>query len=111
MTTENIGPVMVSTNRKSYSIAAMYYSEAIPAALGEATRLTKARQIVSVITKHCAGRDTKQMTLLDYGASTGSMTALFASHFLRVVGVDVDRSALAVATARFRAPNLSFLAI
>lgn len=89
----------------------MYYSEAIPDAVGEATRLTKARQIQAVIRKHCAGRETTNMVLLDYGSSTGVMTSYFAGHFRRVIGVDVDRSALAVATARFTAPNLTFLAL
>jgi ubiquinone/menaquinone biosynthesis C-methylase UbiE len=89
----------------------MYYSEAIPDAVGEASRLTKAKQIHAVIKKHCAGRSTANMALLDYGTSTGLMASYFAGHFRRVVGVDVDRSALAAAAARFRSPNLAFLAL
>jgi 2-polyprenyl-3-methyl-5-hydroxy-6-metoxy-1,4-benzoquinol methylase len=51
------------------------------------------------------------MALLDYGSSTGLMTSYFAAHFKRVIGVDVDRPALAVAAARFKSPNLVFLAM
>jgi SAM-dependent methyltransferase len=87
----------------------MYYSAAVPPE--EATRLVKARQILTLIRKHCSGRDISEMVLLDYGASTGLMTAFFAEHFKRVVGVDVDRPALDIAAQRFRSANLSFLAI
>jgi len=84
----------------------MYYSAAVPPE--EATRLVKARQILTLIRKHCGGRDLSEMVLLDYGASTGLMTAFFAEHFKRVVGVDVDRPALDIAAQRFRNVNLSF---
>src|SRR5262245_38370566 len=87
----------------------MYYSATFP--LAEKTRLAKAGQILSVIKKHWARREISELVLLDYGSSTGLMTAFFASHFKRVVGVDVDRPALAIAAQKFSQDNLSFVAI
>jgi 2-polyprenyl-3-methyl-5-hydroxy-6-metoxy-1,4-benzoquinol methylase len=89
----------------------MYYSEAIPGAIGESTRLVKAKQICAVIEKHCAGRDLRSMSVLDYGSSTGLMTSYFASRFKRAIGVDVDRPAIAQATARFTSQSAVFLAM
>lgn len=89
----------------------MYYSEAIPDAIGESTRLIKARQICAVIERHCAGRDLRTMNVLDYGSSTGLMTSYFASRFRRAIGVDVDRPAVARAADRFKSQGLAFLAL
>jgi SAM-dependent methyltransferase len=51
------------------------------------------------------------MVLLDYGSSSGLMTMYFGSQFRRAIGVDVDKTALALASARCTQSNVTFLAL
>lgn len=48
------------------------------------------------------------MQVLDLGCAKGDMSDLLARHVGRVVGVDHDAAAIALATQRYQRPNLSF---
>lgn len=86
------------------------YSKALPFAVGEKSRQTKARQIKRLIEVHL-GANTKNLSLLDYGSSIGTITNYLATYYKRVVGVDVDVNAITKAKSTYKKSNLTFKVI
>jgi ubiquinone/menaquinone biosynthesis C-methylase UbiE len=69
-------------------------------------REQKARTIKAVLADFL--KNPLHSKLLDVGSSTGAISYSLAESFERVVGVDVDRSAMAFAVRNFKKPNLSY---
>lgn len=84
------------------------FSEIFPeAAYSFDLRERKARTMLAVL-KDFVKTDVRRMTLLDLGSSTGIIAHYLACHFGRVMGVDVDRSAVHFAWQTSKRSNLSF---
>lgn len=74
------------------------------------TRRQRGLRILAVLRDFLKG-ETAKLRLLDLGCSTGAVSALAASEFARVVGVDTDAEAIAFASKCHPAPNLTFLTL
>jgi 2-polyprenyl-3-methyl-5-hydroxy-6-metoxy-1,4-benzoquinol methylase len=73
-------------------------------------RERKAKTMVSVLQDFFSA-DLKQLTLLDFGSSTGIIANYLSMNFGKVVGIDIDRSAVEFATANFKRDNLEFVQV
>lgn len=84
------------------------YSLRKPEAVLDMTgRTRKAATTLAVLRDHL-GQALGTLTLCDVAASGGIIADHLAPHFRRVVGLDVDRTAIRFAQAHFRRPNLAF---
>lgn len=71
-------------------------------------REKKARTMLAVL-KALLQVDLKTLSVLDLGASAGIISNALADFFGKVVGVDIDREAIAFARQNFQRSNLRFL--
>lgn len=85
------------------------YSIFNPEILEEEGRLDIARQISRVLSFYLGGKDTKYLTLLDIGCSSGVISNYFSKMYGKVVAIDVDNTAVDYAKRKFRRRNLEFL--
>ncbi len=53
--------------------------------------------------------DTRQLSLLDIGSSTGVIADYLARHFRTVIGIDIDSPAVLAAQTRYSRPNVGFV--
>ncbi|MFV2072394.1 MAG: methyltransferase domain-containing protein [Thermoanaerobaculales bacterium] len=76
----------------------------------EEGRLQKARKTVAVILDYMRARglDPRAARVLDIGCSTGILTRHYGDYFGAVVGMDIDRRALAWAREKSTAGNIEF---
>lgn len=85
------------------------FSALYPGAAADAAgRRRKAATIRAVLADHFGDRPLSALRLLDVGASTGIIDACLAEAFAEVVGVDIDRDAIARAAQLHQRPNLRF---
>lgn len=71
-------------------------------------RLRVAQQLHAIL-KDWYGKDNlKQLQILDYGCSNGTVTNFIAKVSKKVVGVDVDEIAIKEARQKYKQPKLSF---
>ena len=70
-------------------------------------RERKAQTILAVL-HDFSGSDTQSLQLLDIGASTGIIDSFLADHFLKVIGIDIDKEAIEFAKNSFLKSNLEF---
>jgi len=71
------------------------------------TREQKAKKIISVLNDFYSG-GLEGFSLLDLGCSTGIIANILSKKFGRVVGIDIDTSAIKYANENFRSENLEF---
>lgn len=69
-------------------------------------REAKALKIIKVLDDHCD--DISSLSLLDISCSTGIISRLFAGHFAKVTGIDIDGEAVAYARTHNDVENLDF---
>lgn len=69
-------------------------------------REAKALKIIKVLDDHCD--DISSLSLLDISCSTGIISRLFAGHFAKVTGIDIDGEAVEYARAHNDVENLEF---
>lgn len=79
-----------------------------PEVFDAASRERKARTALAVLADACGGEDFKQQRLLNVGASSGAMDAVFAEAFGEVAGIDIDDNAIAFARKTYVKDNLTF---
>lgn len=72
------------------------------------SRTKKALRIIKVLAHYFGEKRLRSLRVLDIGSSTGIIAATLASHFKQVIGVDIDRSAIAYARKNFKKRNLEF---
>lgn len=72
------------------------------------SRKQKAYRIVKTLKAHKKLTNLKDLTLLDVGSSTGIMDSILSKYFKKVIGVDIDKSAVAYAKKKFKKNNLLF---
>jgi 2-polyprenyl-3-methyl-5-hydroxy-6-metoxy-1,4-benzoquinol methylase len=70
-------------------------------------RERKAQTILAVLDDF-SGSDTQSLQLLDIGTSTGIIDSFLADHFLKVIGIDIDKEAIEFAQSSFIKNNLEF---
>lgn len=73
------------------------------------SRILKAKKVTSVTLDY--NSDFKKSICLDYGCSVGLMTEYFATKFEKVIGVDVDKNAISIASKRNSKSNLKYATI
>lgn len=71
-------------------------------------RTRKAVTTLAVLRDHL-GDELDSLTLLDAAASGGIIADHLAAYFRRVVGLDIDRTAIRFAQSHFHRPNLAFM--
>lgn len=81
------------------------YSIGKPKILEESERLRVARQIFHLLNKQLVGKNLNDSKVLDIGCSSGVISSYLADKFGSVVGIDIDKSALAMAQ-KIEKPNL-----
>lgn len=85
-----------------------HFSQIFPAAVYSVEgRERKARTILAVL-KDFIKADLKTLKLLDIGSSTGIIAHCLSDCFGKVVGIDVDPSAITFALKNFKKDNLEF---
>lgn len=67
-----------------------------------------ANQVIAVIENYLTRKPLNAYSCLDLGCSTGIMANKFASRFKKVVGIDVDKSAVTYAKKKYKRKNLTF---
>lgn len=73
-------------------------------------RLRVGKQLQSILIDWYGGEKIlSQLTVLDYGCSTGVITNLLASCSKKVVGIDIDSIAIQKAKRKYKSKNLTFL--
>lgn len=85
----------------------MYYSDHYPSILHANRRQEVAKQIYSIVAT-LFGKEVRGKHVLDIGTSAGFIASHFAKQGNHVVGIDVDRHAIAFAKKKFQKPHLSF---
>lgn len=70
-------------------------------------RLIKAKKILAVIREEKRG-DLSKMNCLDIGCSVGLISEYLGGYFRKVVGVDIDKTAIAEARVRVKRQNVFF---
>lgn len=71
-------------------------------------REKKAKTMVAVLGNYFKS-DLKSLSLLDIGCSTGFISNYLADYFERVVGIDIDDSAIDFAQSQFKKKNLKYM--
>src|SRR5215469_9234176 len=74
----------------------------------EPERAQKARKILAILRDHL-GPDLSQLSAVDFGCSTGIMSALLGSNFRHLTGIDIDEPAIAFARERFASDRVEFV--
>lgn len=96
------------SNREDYQC---HFSQIFPAAVYSVEeRERKARTILAVL-RDFFKADLKTLKLLDIGSSTGIIAHYLSNSFGKVVGIDVDQSAITFARQNFKKDNLEFALI
>ena len=70
-------------------------------------REKKAKTIVAVLSDYLRS-DLKPFSVLDIGSSTGIIANYLSKYFGKVVGIDIDKNAIAYAKNNFKKENLAF---
>jgi len=83
------------------------YSKFKPSMYNEDARVKKANKTLAVLKDYF--KETSALTLLDIGSSTGIMTNEYAKHFQKVVGVDLDTTAIDHSISKYKRENLKFI--
>lgn len=84
------------------------YSAQMPSVYNFEGRTRKAETIVAVL-KDQLGNTLSEKSLLVIGASTGIVDNYLSHHFKTVIGVDIDKAAIAYATKTYTKDNLGFI--
>jgi len=71
------------------------------------SRDQKAKKIISVLNDFYSG-GLERFSLLDLGCSTGIIANILSKKFARVVGIDIDKTAIKYANENFSSENLQF---
>jgi len=73
------------------------------------SRSRRAKRIIKTLADYYNGEENiKKLTVLDVGSSTGIIDSILAKNFKKVVGTDIDKSAVAFAKKNFKSKNLEF---
>ena len=72
----------------------------------ESQRVLKAKKTISVLEDFLA--DTKNLTLLDIGCSSGIMTYEYAKKFKKIIAVDIDEQAVSYAKTNKSKSNIEY---
>ncbi len=75
----------------------------------EHSRVEKAQRMVKTLEDYLGGDNLSKLTLLDIGSSTGIIAHTLASHFRKVIGIDIDEEAVKYAKRTFQQDNLIFV--
>lgn len=67
-----------------------------------------AKQVMAVLLERLKDKKLSQLNVLDIGCSSGIISRLLAEQFFKVVGIDIDKSALQIAT-QSKQLNLEFI--
>lgn len=81
------------------------YSAGNPKVLSGQRRIKVAKQMTKLIKEHIVGSN-QNMRVLDIGCSSGIISEYLASRFGRVVGIDIDKDALKLAS-KIKKSNLT----
>ncbi|KKK80188.1 hypothetical protein LCGC14_2825980, partial [marine sediment metagenome] len=71
-----------------------------------AIRHQKAKKTISILEDYL--EDIKPLSVLDIGCSNGLMTELYAEKFKKVIGIDIDKSAVEFAIQHISRTNVEF---
>ncbi|MBX4206010.1 glycosyltransferase, partial [Candidatus Microgenomates bacterium] len=83
-----------------------YYSLGVEKILDQRGRIRIAKQIYRVLLSRLD--NTKNLSCLDVGSSSGIISNFLSNYFKKVVGVDIDKHAVAIAKEEFKKRNLEF---
>ena len=83
------------------------YSKSKPSMYNEDVRIKKSHKTIAVLSDYF--KETSTLTLLDIGSSTGIMTNEYAKHFKKVIGVDLDTTAIDHSISKYKRDNLKFI--
>ncbi|HED16122.1 MAG TPA: class I SAM-dependent methyltransferase [Gammaproteobacteria bacterium] len=83
------------------------FSDSNPAMKDSESRIRKAKTMVAVLNDYFCD-DIQTLRVLDVGASTGIIDHYLAQHFGSVTGIDIDKSAIQIASKEFILANLHF---
>lgn len=83
------------------------FSDRSDAMFERETRQRKARTMVCVLSEYFQ-EDTRTLSVLDVGSSTGVIDEYLSRHFHQVTGIDIDQRAIAYAKQNFQRANLRF---
>ncbi len=88
----------------------LHYSSLDPSMLESDQRKQKAQKIIAILRDYCQKRNKKLTNLhvLEIGCSAGGMTVEFSRIFQKVVAVDLDTHALAVARKKHMKKNITY---
>lgn len=73
------------------------------------SRTQKAIRMIKALEYFLGAEKIKDLRVLDVGASTGIIDSVLAKKFKEVVGIDIDKDAIAHAKKTYNAKNLKFL--
>lgn len=87
------------------------FSRQFPVVLEDRTRYLKSKKILKVIMDYSkkSGFDLRKLTVLDVGCSGGHVLKTLSPYFQKLVGIDIDTSAIDFAKKRNNAPNVDYL--
>jgi 2-polyprenyl-3-methyl-5-hydroxy-6-metoxy-1,4-benzoquinol methylase len=84
------------------------FSKIFPATMSDSQRREKkAKTMVAVLSDYLRS-DLKPFSVLDIGSSTGIIANYLSKYFGKVVGIDIDKNAIAYAKNNFKKDNLQF---
>lgn len=83
------------------------YASGRPQMYDIASRKRKAIRMVCTLKVHFENKSLKDLTLLDIGSSSGIIDNYLAHYFKKVVGIDIDRGAIAYAKKNFTAKRVT----
>lgn len=94
---------------KRHTLGNDYYSAAHPSVYEKENKLRVAKQAQRILSDFLGSPTLQRLTCLDIGCSVGITSNCFASLFKKVIGVDIDPHAIAIAQKTYRKKNLSFV--
>lgn len=84
------------------------YSSLRPHMYDKKSRISKARRILYTLREYWGQQNLGNFVVLDIGASSGIIDNYLANHFKKVIGIDLDQTAIKFAKKYFKKGNLFF---
>lgn len=75
---------------------------------GRKKRALKILAIIEDFLKSYSSKKTKNLVCLDVGCSLGIITRTLAPNFKKIIGIDIDKSGIKIASKKYAYPNLTF---
>lgn len=91
---------------KSYQIN---YAHNRPQMYDYQSRSRKAKRIIKTLASYFGSTKLRRLSVLDLGSSAGIIDNILADRFAKVVGIDIDQSAVNYAKQTFKKANLKFM--